>query len=300
MIFLSDLAQIEPDRGIKNMQEYYNPDGSLLARVYFLDSRKNKLFSPNAPVTELTLYAERLELYPAGVIPPDDYARTEWYECGKLLNIEYDQGGIVHREDGPASDTRYGYNKIGSCVVWFINGLQHRDNAPASMVWDDRGRLARMEWTHHGAFNKLDGPALESWIYGSPTTYSSHWFLNGKLHRGQGESILDGPAEEEWVDGVKVKEIWMINDRCHRIGGPADWYRTNNKREHEYWMENGEFHRADGPAVSRWNIRGYGANWYWRGRKMESWLVLAQALLPVIHAHLPQPIAEEIAEQFAI
>lgn len=57
-------------------------------------------------------------------------------------------------------------------------------------------------------------------------TYSTHWLLNGHLHRE------DGPAIE-WANGNKY---WYRNDRRHREDGPAiewangtRWYYLNGR-----------------------------------------------------------------------
>lgn len=61
-----------------------------------------------------------------------------------------------------------------------------------------------------------------------------HWYINDKRHR------LDGPA----IERVNGNKDWYLNNKLHRVGGPArelsngDWY----------WYFNGRLHREDGPA----------------------------------------------------
>jgi len=52
------------------------------------------------------------------------------------------------------------------------------------------------------------------------------WYLNDKLHRG------DGPAIED-ADGYKA---WYLNGKCHRVDGPAIEWANGTK----YWFLNGK------------------------------------------------------------
>jgi hypothetical protein len=62
-----------------------------------------------------------------------------------------------------------------------------------------------------------------------------YYYLNDKLHR------IDGPAKE-YVDGEKH---WYQYGELHRIDGPAIEYADGTK----YWFQNGLRHRLDGPAL---------------------------------------------------
>lgn len=75
--------------------------------------------------------------------------------------------------------------------------------------------------------HRLDGPALYAYN-------RTEWWVNDKLHR------IGGPAVE-WVSGSKE---WYINGYPHRIDGPA----IELKRIKE-WHVNGKLHRVDGPAI---------------------------------------------------
>jgi hypothetical protein len=74
---------------------------------------------------------------------------------------------------------------------------------------------------------------------------TKRWFLNDKLHR------IDGPAIER-INGSKQ---WWLNGRLHRIGGPAN----DSVIGYKEWLINGQVHRDDGPAV----IFPSGAKRYW-------------------------------------
>ncbi len=63
----------------------------------------------------------------------------------------------------------------------------------------------------------------------------TEWYLNDKRHR------VDGPAVE-WADGSKE---WYLNDKRHRVDGPAVEWTSGSK----YWYLDGKLHRVDGPAI---------------------------------------------------
>ena len=80
-------------------------------------------------------------------------------------------------------------------------------------------------------------------------TYGTkYWYLNDKLHR------VDGPAIE-YTNGTK---FWYLNGKLHREDGPAIEYSSGTKR----WFLNGKLHREDGPAIEyadgekRWFLNG--------------------------------------------
>jgi len=74
------------------------------------------------------------------------------------------------------------------------------------------------------------------------------WYVNDKLHR------IDGPASE-WADGTKY---WYQNGELHREDGPA----IERYDGHKSWFVNGMRHREDGPAVisssgwKEWHLNG--------------------------------------------
>lgn len=192
-----------------------------------------------------------------------DCVKIEVYQFNKLVDIHYDRGGRLHRENSPAK-IEYDDGVVVS-ESWYINGYPHREDAPAHMRWK-RGKLVNQQWC-----------------------------IRGKLHR------IDGPVEEWWDDDIKSAEAWGVNGVEHRVGDPSSWSKwSENQYKYIHWKENGKFHRADGPARQTWKENGTlkRSQWYWRGKQAKDWLVLAQAALPTIHAGLPQPIAEEIVEQF--
>ena len=75
------------------------------------------------------------------------------------------------------------------------------------------------------------------------------WYLNGKLHRGNGSAI-------EYADGGKY---WYLHGKYHREDGPACEYADGDKE----WYLHGKLHRINGPAVEYSNGTKY---WYLNGK----------------------------------
>jgi hypothetical protein len=96
------------------------------------------------------------------------------------------------------------------------------------------------------------------------------WDLNDKLHR------IDGPARREWevVDGraVLIAEDWYLNDRHHRTDGPAwrDWNVFNGSAvlTHEsWWLKGIRIH----PRILRQPVRVIERWWqYQRHRRQQA------------------------------
>jgi hypothetical protein len=61
------------------------------------------------------------------------------------------------------------------------------------------------------------------------------WYLNDKLHR------VDGPA----VECANGDKLWYLNGERHREDGPAVELAIGDK----HWFLNDKRHREDGPAV---------------------------------------------------
>jgi hypothetical protein len=48
-----------------------------------------------------------------------------------------------------------------------------------------------------------------------------------------------------WILINRWGAFYHLNDKLHRIGGPAIEYNSRDK----YWYQNGLLHRIDGPAI---------------------------------------------------
>ncbi|MEZ0261721.1 MAG: hypothetical protein ACAH80_11975 [Alphaproteobacteria bacterium] len=166
------------------------------------------------------------------------------YHCTEGPAVEWSNGdkeywvnGLLHREDGPAIDSRYQ-------KAWWVNGKLHRLDGPAREYGD--GNKA---WWVNGKLHREDGPAK---IYRGVKS----WFLNGEMHRE------DGPARE--FPGGSVS--WYWHGQLHRVEGPAiEIFETLNgerKLIEREWRQRGLRHREDGPAVEKasgikeWWVRG--------------------------------------------
>jgi hypothetical protein len=79
--------------------------------------------------------------------------------------IQYYNGYIVHKENGPAVISREG------SVHWYLNGNLHREDGPAIVQFDGTRR-----WYINGKPHRTDGPAI-IWQNGI-----KNWYLNGKQY----------------------------------------------------------------------------------------------------------------------
>ena len=80
---------------------------------------------------------------------------------------------------------------------------------------------------------------------------TKRWYLNDKYHR------VDGPAVE-YSNGDKS---WYLNGKLHREDGPAVEHSNGDK----LWFLNGKRHREDGPAIEYEEGDKY---WYLNGKKL--------------------------------
>ncbi len=77
--------------------------------------------------------------------------------------------------------------------------------------------------------------------------YRIEYRVENKLHR-EGDLLA--------VLHVSGRKEWYLNDKRHRIGGPAvEWPRGSTS-----WFMHGELHREDGPAIE------------WEGGSREWWI----------------------------
>ena len=80
---------------------------------------------------------------------------------------------------------------------------------------------------------------------------TNRWFLNDKLHR------IDGPACE-YASGTK---LWYLDNKFHRTDGPAVEDADGTK----YWYLDGKLHRTDGPAIE---YASGTKSWYLDGKEL--------------------------------
>ena len=82
----------------------------------------------------------------------------------------------------PEDFTGIAVQKIGT-KIWYLNGLDHREDGPAIENYD-----GSLEWRCHGVIHRLDGPAVieldgqcEYWINGSRISSSAEYWRRVKL-----------------------------------------------------------------------------------------------------------------------
>jgi hypothetical protein len=98
-------------------------------------------------------------------------------------------------------------------------------------------------------------------------------------------------------------EVWFLKDKYHRVGGPAYRYWADGQLVKEMWFMYDCVHRNDGPAVTSWGNDGRLIQELWRldglpwtEEKIEEFMRPDAYKFAI--ATLPQPIAEEIWEEF--
>lgn len=143
--------------------------------------------------------------------------------------------------------------------TWKLDGLVHRDGAPAIIFRDiTTGQTVREEWYQHGKMHREGAPAVvqndgdgRDW----PVAFSrEEWLLNGLLHRDGAPAILERRSD----NGMITEEGWYQNGERHREGKPA-WviYDTDTGYpDLEVWCINGLWHRDDGPCDIEYHPMG--------------------------------------------
>ena len=69
------------------------------------------------------------------------------------------------------------------------------------------------------------------------------------------QAIIEQTGEPKMKQDARGNKYWYLNDKRHRIDGPAVEWADGNK---EWWL-NGERHRVDGPAIE--DANGYKEWW---------------------------------------
>lgn len=99
-------------------------------------------------------------------------------------------------------------------------------------------------------------------------TYEN-WYIDDKKHR------VDGPAVITWKDGIKMREDWYVDGKMHRIDGPAITTWLDGFKTYEGWFIDGKLHRiGGGPAVTYWRDGvKIQESWYTDGERIRTYNV---------------------------
>lgn len=145
------------------------------------------------------------------------------------------------------------------CLIWYKNGLEHRDGKPSYLLFNDNGSVRARHWCIDGAGHRLDGPSREiiSETTGRPIELEYRQF--GRWFR------LDGPASMNIAEdtGIVTCEKWCSDpeiDGWHREDGPAVTFRDRitGIAYEQIWMRKNALFRPDrkAPVVFRDRITG--------------------------------------------
>jgi len=111
-------------------------------------------------------------------------------------SVTYFKDGKLHREDGPAyfnhnplpirtEDVKWTIEYVNGFECWYVNGKQHRENAPAVICSN-----GYEEWYNDDKLHRLDGPA----IYGGGGY--DFYYIDGKCL-----------SEREWLCMVRELKL---------------------------------------------------------------------------------------------
>lgn len=189
----------------------------------------------------------------------------DWYTPPSGDFVLWFENGILHRDnDLPASE-------CADCRKWYVRGKLHRDNDLPAIERTNGDR----EWYQHGLVHR-DGdlPAVEladgtrKWFYAHQLHRENdlpavelanggrEWYVHGNLHRDNN----DLPAMEK-ANGDRV---WYFRGRLHRENDrPAVIWRCDADCVRQEWWSHNRRHRDGGrPAViestgrQEWFVRG--------------------------------------------
>ncbi|MFL9610951.1 hypothetical protein ACKF11_12770 [Methylobacillus sp. Pita2] len=181
------------------------------------------------------------------VVDPNEYAldhpsmfkRIHYMsEDGTSQLVLVEGSGIVDLVTNESANGWYiKAGKYGGDRFHFVDGRWHHDHEPACILKDDKGVI----WYKNGLMHRDNGPAVELVTTGGDIRKS--WYRNGLRHR------TDGPAHQVTrEDGVEF-EMYYQNDVLHRTDGPAMTIMdaAGNTISAEYRVQ-GLLHREGGPA----------------------------------------------------
>ena len=150
--------------------------------------------------------------------------------------------GLLHREDGPAVIVYYENGNIKS-EEYYIDGERHREDGPTQISYYSDGLISEVSYFLNGIRHRDQAPAIQT-FYNNGKKSSELYYINNRLHRE------DGPAIAYWYeDGSLNSEEYHINGLLHRENAPAKIrYLLNGRYEYVKYYINGQVYRENGPA----------------------------------------------------
>lgn len=167
--------------------------------------------------------------------------------------IRNDASNLVEKFD---SDGRL----VGRTWLHPLDGLPHRDNAPAVQTFDPRtGTLTSEIWINrnrHGRHRGVDKPSEVSINPQTGTVFVELYERDGRLHR-----VGDRPAQilRDPDTGKTTYFEFRHEGLLHRPDGlPAiqEFCSSEGRLIAEEYYEYGDLHRLDGPAIVTYDAEG--------------------------------------------
>lgn len=213
-------------------------EGNITGEQWFLNGRRYRAdggpdFFEAAKKTEISEWHDeegrlrhKLSTCPDSPYPPQAH-REFWF----------DENGRPHREDGPALLIKDATDKVLE-EEWKQHGVFHRDDGPAETKAEADGTRKQL-WYRHGAQHNDSGPAYVATV-ADGTRIKEAWKKNGGLHRE------DGPASITIYNGIRT-EAWYHHGLLHNENGPAYIRKAADGTViEEEWYKNGQ--RIEAPV----------------------------------------------------
>lgn len=118
--------------------------------------------------------------------------------------------------------------------LWYKNDskLLHREDGPAVIEVNKNGVILSQKWFKNGVEYNIPSPASKVTFHPNGEKSTERWFVNEKRHR------LDGPAVIKYFsNGIKASEVWYKDDMIYRDTLPTIiMYHPNGNIKSESWL----------------------------------------------------------------
>ena len=170
---------------------YHKHDGHVFAFHFSMDNQPD--------LTSEDVFFSKYTFDKAGRLSSlaDLPAAVLYNKFGNIIAKEWCQGGVLHREDGPAKE-HFVYHQghlgpVSKRRFWYVSGVLHR----------------------------VDGPAVEGVL--TSGNLVERWYVKGELHRDGG---LPARVKRTHDGLVALQESWFVNGRPFRDSGPVEITRN--------------------------------------------------------------------------